>query len=402
MKKLASIIMILVLVANGRLCEAQPENSERSPIKVFLLVGQSNMQGHARIHTLEHLGMSSNTLPLFQMLANADNSPKTIDNVWINSLSSGGVKRGQLTAGFGAADDKIGPELAFGAYMQKYLNEPVVIIKTSWGGKSLNTDFRSPGSGPYEFSEEQLQRFKKQNKDVDQIKSQKREATGKFYRMTIQHIKSTLQDMASTYPEYDKEQGYELAGVVWFQGWNDLVDGGFYRNRGKQGGYSKYSQLLSNFIRDIRKDLSTPDLPFVIGVLGVGGPTEKYGPDQKRYQMIHQNFRDAMAAPAQLPEFKNNVAAVYTENYWDNELAQLRKRQAKIHNQSRKTAQEEKLDRQAARALREKLEREEFSEQERKVLEKGISNLEFHYLGSAKIMAQIGKGFAEAMRDLRK
>jgi hypothetical protein len=36
------------------------------------------------------------------------------------------------------------------------------------------------------------------------------------------------------------------------------------------------------------------------------------------------------------------------------------------------------------------------------VIDKGISNLEFHYLGSAKILGGIGKGLAEAMADLKK
>jgi hypothetical protein len=35
------------------------------------------------------------------------------------------------------------------------------------------------------------------------------------------------------------------------------------------------------------------------------------------------------------------------------------------------------------------------------VLEKGISNLEFHYLGSAKILGGVGKGLAEAMAELK-
>jgi hypothetical protein len=37
-----------------------------------------------------------------------------------------------------------------------------------------------------------------------------------------------------------------------------------------------------------------------------------------------------------------------------------------------------------------------------KLKEEGISNGGFHYLGSAKIMAQIGKGFAEAMVGMEK
>ena len=40
-------------------------------------------------------------------------------------------------------------------------------------------------------------------------------------------------------------------------------------------------------------------------------------------------------------------------------------------------------------------------ERERQVLEKGVSNLEFHYLGSAKILGGVGKGLAEAMAGLR-
>jgi hypothetical protein len=45
---------------------------------------------------------------------------------------------------------------------------------------------------------------------------------------------------------------------------------------------------------------------------------------------------------------------------------------------------------------------EGLTERERQILEKGISNLEFHYLGSTKILGGIGKGFAEAMTELRK
>jgi hypothetical protein len=35
-------------------------------------------------------------------------------------------------------------------------------------------------------------------------------------------------------------------------------------------------------------------------------------------------------------------------------------------------------------------------------LRSGVSNLGFHYLGAAKIIAPIGKAFAEAMVELRK
>ena len=62
--------------------------------------------------------------------------------------------------------------------MQQLLNEPLLIIKTAWGGKSLNTDFRPPSAGPYEFNESQREGMKKQGKDIGEIQAEKAEATG--------------------------------------------------------------------------------------------------------------------------------------------------------------------------------------------------------------------------------
>ena len=208
--------------------------------------------------------------------------------------------------------------------MQKQLDEPILIIKTAWGGKSLHTDFRPPSAGPYEFNESQLESLKKQGKDIDQVKADRAKASGHYYRLMLEHVNKVLKDIKRVYPDYDAEAGYELAGFVWFQGWNDMVDRGVYPNRDKPGGYDLYSQLLAHFIRDVRKDLSAPQLPFVIGVMGVGGPVDKYGPAEQRYKSTHDNFRKAMAAPAAMPEFKGNVTAVLTEKYWDAELDELK------------------------------------------------------------------------------
>ena len=213
-------------------------------------------------------------------------------------------------------------------------------------------------------------------------------------------MQNVLGDIGRVYPGYDREKGYELAGFVWFQGWNDMVDRGTYPRRDKPGGYDQYSEVLAQFIRDVRKDLSSPDLPFIIGVMGVGGPVEKYLPDQRRYKGIHQNFRLAMAAPASLPEFKGNVSPVFTEQFWDMELVDLRARDAKIKQKVKELRKNGELSQSDERSTLEKLRLQEFSDPERQALEKGVSNCEFHYLGSAKIMAQIGEGFAKAMADL--
>ncbi len=193
-----------------------------------------------------------------------------------------------------------------------------------------------------------------------------------------------------------------MAGFAWFQGWNDMVDGGTYPNRDKPGGYDAYSAALAHLIRDVRRDLGAPKMPVAIGVMGVGGPTSEYGADQMRYKPIHDNFRAAMAAPAKLPEFQGSVAAVFTEKYWDRELSAAKARDAAIRQQAKKLAGERGLTAAEARGALEKALAEGLTERERAVLNKGISNLEYHYLGSAKILSGVGKGLAEALLELRK
>ncbi len=373
------------------------------PLKVFILAGQSNMQGHAHVRTFEHVGMDPKTAPMLAEMQNEDGTPKVCDRVWISAIGSSETEKvGQLTAGFGpeARGPKIGPELTFGIYMEKLLDEPILIIKTAWGGKSLNTDFRPPSAGPYQFNETQLANFEKQGKNIDEIKAARAEATGVYYRLMTDHVKTVLSDISRVYPNYNSDAGYELSGLVWFQGWNDMVDSGTYPQRGSLGGYDKYTEVMNHFIRDVRKDLSAPALPVVIGVIGVGGPVSEYGPSQQRYKSTHQSIRLAMAAPADLPEFKGNVAAVLTENYWDRELTELRGRENSIKQRVKEAVKEKKLDKNAERELIEKLRSEEFSIQEAATLETGVSNAEYHYLGSAKILGQIGKAFAEAMAEM--
>jgi len=373
---------------------------EGKPLQVFILAGQSNMQGHAQVRTFEHIGMDPATAPMLAEMQNPDGTPRVCERVWISSLGTDETEQtGSLTAGFGAAGGgpKIGPEFTFGITMEKLTGGPILIIKTAWGGKSLHTDFRPPAAGPYLFNEAQLAGFEKQGKDLAAIKAEKDEQTGVYYRLMIEHVKSVLGDIPRVVPGHAEGEGYELAGFVWFQGWNDMVDAGVYPERNKPGGYDAYSEAMAHFIRDVRKDLNAPDLPFVIGVLGVGGPTAAYGPDQQRYKATHQNFRDAMAAPASLPEFDGNVAAVLTENYWDLELTAAREKESALRQQAKQLATEAGLGPAEEKAAQEKLRAEGLTEREIQVLEKGISNQEFHYLGSAKILGGIGKGFAETL-----
>ncbi len=67
-----------------------------------------------------------------------------------------------------------------------------------------------------------------------------------------------LENIKTDFPTY-AGQGYELAGFVWYQGWNDGVD--------PKNAVPEYEQNLVNLIKDVRKDLKAPNLPFVIGEL---------------------------------------------------------------------------------------------------------------------------------------
>lgn len=380
-----------------------PFRQTGSPLKVFVLAGQSNMQGHAKTSTIEVIGLDPETAPMLDEMTDENRAARVCENVWISSLgSSEKEKFGKLSVGFGAAQrgPKIGPEYTFGIYMQKLTNQPILIIKTAWGGKSLHTDFRPPSAGPFEFASDELERLKKSGKDVEKIKEERKAATGQYYRLMIEHIEKVLADIERVYPDYDPERGFELAGFVWFQGWNDMVNRQVYPNRAEPGGYDDYSQVLGHLIRDVRAELEAPNLPFVIGVMGAGGPVELYPPEKQRYAAVHSEFRKAMAAPAEWPEFKGNVTAVLTEKYWDMELESLRAKDRTLQKSVKAAKEKDQLNGQNEKQLLEKLRAETFDERERTLLVKGASNAEYHYLGSAKILGQIGRAFAESLFEM--
>lgn len=286
MKRRLMVLAIALLCASTFSVQAAGK-----PLKVYILAGQSNMEGHATASTIDAMKGDPEVADLYHELVDKDGKPIAVDGVYIVH----GEKSGKLDASFGSAErgPKIGPEYAFGITMKKLTGEPILLIKTAWGGKDLQQQFRPPSAGPY-------------TKEADKHGHK----TGHFYREMIKAVKGVLADPGNYHPAYDPKAGYEIAGFVWFQGFNDMVGPYPKGNTGKD--YSEYSRLLSLFIRDVRKELDVPKLPFVIGVIGVGGNPDK--PD---------SFREAMAAPANMPEFKGTVTAVHTANFWDDRYDQL-------------------------------------------------------------------------------
>jgi hypothetical protein len=379
------------------------------PLKVFILAGQSNMEGHARIETFDYIGDDPVTAPLLQQMRGPDGKPRVCDGAWISyftgNADADGEGMGPLTAGYGSRSvpdrdgGKIGPEFTFGLTMDAALEEPVLIIKVAWGGKSLHTDFRSPSAGPYQLSSFQRENYPKQEghgipKDFEQWKADKARETGLYYRRMIGHVRKVLADVKRVCPQYDPAQGYEIGGFVWFQGWNDMVDGHVYPNHHRPDRFALYSELLAHFIRDVRRDLNAPTMPFVIGVMGVGGANP--GRDVLA-------FREAMTAPSLLPEFNGNVIAVPTAPFWSEELGAIADKQDKVRQMRYYLDSKHKDHANADGHMTEeqkqthvkRFESELISPEEVAVWKRGASNAGYHYLGCAKSFALMGRAFAE-------
>ncbi len=325
---------------------SESQAQKKRPLKVFILAGQSNMQGHAHIKTLDHLGKDPKYGYLLKKIKNKDGSWVTRKDVWVAYPER--KKYGNLTVGYGVRDDRIGPLLMFGTIMgDHYKDDQVLLIKTAWGGRSVAVDFRPPSSGKITF--EAKGGLAKRLKE-------KPESVGQTYREMVSQVRDTLKNIKKHFPQYEG-QGYELVGFVWFQGWNDMINQTFV---------DEYTKNLTNMIRDLRKDLKAPKMKVVIGELGVGGENKK----NKRMQA----FRKAQAAVAKVPEFKGTVAFVPTVKYWDVEAHEF---------------------------LQKNWVRRKWSSPEAKQKWETMgSNYPFHYMGSGKVYSLIGYGLAESMKEM--
>lgn len=373
------------------------------PLKIFILAGQSNMVGHARAHTIATLlhsdaprdqklvemvfgtdspisakmldeqlvlgrkldeltgGISMDKIKAMSPGAEKDRleaevkklkadhdaykakvaaACTTSDCVYITSIADRNQRSGKLGIGYGADPQKIGPEYGFGLSMARKIDGPILLIKTSWGGKSLNYNFRPPSAGPYVLNEKE-----KTGDKAEEIK----ENAGLNYRLMNEAIREVLGNLEKHHPAYNAEAGYEIAGLVWFQGFNDQFSPEFRDN---------YQTNMVHFIEDMRREYEVPEMPVVIGVLGTEITPEKIAENQVSV---------AQRKAAQTPELKGSVVAV--ESYPD------------------------------------------YSHYAYKIYQKGWpehfhewdtvgSDRPYHYLGSGAFFVRLGDSFATAMAEL--
>lgn len=311
-------------------------------LRVFLLVGQSNMEGKGAIEHLDALLADEATAPTYAHLKQGEEW-RVRDDVWISyQHGENDDRKGGLSVGYGSRPNQIGPELGFGSVIGDALEEDVLLIKCAWGGASLKADFLPPSAG----------------------------GPGAHYTRMLSETRAVLDDLGGRFPAL-AEHEVELAGLVWFQGWNDAVG----------GGNPDYTEQLAAFVRDVRAELDAPALPVVIGELGQAGDQD--------VNANTQAFRDQQAAVAALPEFEGSVAFVRTAPFIDPVLHEQFQIWRRCSGAARRAETDEAKEAawadwravEAAYAAR-------------------TSDRPYHYFGSGEVFYAMGDAFGRGMLPL--
>lgn len=279
-KRSESILWICLTLSAG----AWADQPGKSPIKVFLMAGQSNMEGQAVVDlnsdgynggkgNLEYVMQNSPLKSRYAGLKDSSGKWAVWRKVWTRYRTGPNVlMKGDLSVGYTVYNDPhhFGTELQFGRILGDSLANQILLIKAAWGGRDLAVDFRPPSSGG---------------------------TVGPFYTTMIQYFHEGLDNIAADFPGYDGK-GYEIAGFVWFHGWNDHLD---------NVKTAQYETNASNLIKDIRKEFKVQNLPVVIGEeTGVGAA------ENGTQALAMQKAQAAVAARA---EFAGTVSYVKTAEF---------------------------------------------------------------------------------------
>jgi hypothetical protein len=282
MKLNVSIILSMVLLFFAAERNAVVA-ADQLPVRVFILAGQSNMEGQGVVDldhlqhynggkgTLLHVMRNPKKAELFSHVQDASGDWVVRDDVFVRFKTRHETKTGGLSIGFAGYPGKhhIGPEFQFGHVVGAAFDEPILLIKTAWGGKSLFKDFRPPSAGG---------------------------ETGPYYKQMLEEVREALDSGDSDFPSLAGRK-LNISGFVWMQGWNDMFD---------ESARAEYEQNLVHLIYDVRAEFKLPNLPVVIGELGNGGP-------KASDSMLA--IRNAQRAAAARDEFKGTVAFAPTADF---------------------------------------------------------------------------------------
>jgi hypothetical protein len=218
------------------------------PVKVFILLGQSNMLGFGKVAggdgSLEHAVKVKEKYPYLVDEAGNWTVRKDVRNVRVMCSGSGPWKTYKNE--WMTISGNIGPEIGIGHYVGEVLDDPVLILKSCIGNRSLGYDLLPPSAEGYEGDKDDPTRTPKAGAWY----------AGVQYDGDTRAAKEVLQDLSTYYPGAKK---FEVAGFCFWQGAKDL---------GKGGNAGKYEENLVHFINDLRKDFNAPDALFVCATMG--------------------------------------------------------------------------------------------------------------------------------------
>ncbi len=304
-----SLILILTAastsLAQQRDVAGDVQPDAQQPLKVFILMGQSNMIGFGRVDpettqgTLAQLTKSENKYP---HLLDATGEWTVRDDVWCVKTTVG-QKQGWLQPGFGARQNFIGPELQFGHVVGDALDEPVLIIKAAQGNRSLGWDILPPGSEQFTFEGRVYAGYK--DTPSSWVEGEPKEPVnwyaGKQYDDFVRDIHDVLQNLPKYYPDYAEGQGYEIAGFAWWQGHKDQ----------NAAHASRYELNLVNLINTLRREFEAPQAPFVLTTIAFEGHELKgHGLTVLEAQLAVDGEN------GKYPEFAGNVKSVDARDFW--------------------------------------------------------------------------------------
>ncbi len=283
------------------------------PVKVFILMGQSNMVGAGKVKdaskpgTLEHAVKSKGLYPFLVDDAGNWTERKDVRNVrvMVGKKSPMDVHNNEWMTVKG---NTIGPELGIGHVLGNSIDDPVMILKSCIGNRALGWDLLPPGSEGFEFTEVDKKTGQEKtwvHAGYQQSPEKWEKGTepkpigwyaGKQYDDDVGNAKKVLSELATYFPD---AKGYEVAGFFWWQGERDC---------GSAALSSRYEQNLVKLIETLRKDFNCPNAPFVMGTLGEAVK----GQSQGNTTTVMQAMFNVDGESGKYPQFKGNVATVYT------------------------------------------------------------------------------------------
>jgi hypothetical protein len=277
------------------------------PVQVFIIMGQSNTLEFGKVKgdkegTLEHAVKNEKLYSFMVDDSGKWTTRKDVRNVHVMGSGGPGKTRLMRNDWLTVSGSKIGIEQGIGHQIGDALDAPVLVLKSSIGNRALGWDLLPPGSKGFEFTDSKGVTWVHPGYKGSPEKWKKGETpkpigwyAGLQYDGDVARAKDVLKNLSKYYPGASE---FEVAGFLWWQGDRDSRSAALS---------SRYEKNLVHLIKTLRKEFNAPKAKFVCASLG---QTKKGATDGGGKILNAVLAVDGKSG--KYPEFKGNVASVYT------------------------------------------------------------------------------------------